>query len=509
MRQSKRWLSFVLLAVVAIAGAGFSPASDPTWMQKVEPHVWQDTAAGSDASFLIILNADANLSQAGNAPVAQRAAAVYSVLNKTARASQKAILMDLVRLEIPFRTYTLVNAIQVEGGQWLVERMAQRWDVAEIISNRAFEVPLETEENPVSTVTAIQGIEWNITQIHADDVWSLGAEGSGIVYANADTGIDWDHPALKLQYRGWLGSSADHNYAWWDAIHEDLSGDDVNICGYNSAVPCDDYGHGTHTLGTGVGDDHAGNQIGTAPGATWIACRNMEDGRGTPATYLECLDFFLAPWDLNGQNPRPDLHADVISNSYTCPTSEGCIYKHVLQEAVNNLRAAGILVVAAAGNSGPGCETIADPPAIENNAITIGATTNTDVIAPYSNRGPVNSDGSNLLKPDLVAPGTSVRSSVPGGMYGFMSGTSMATPHVAGAVALLWSEFPWLKGDVEDTEMILKASALHLTSDQGCGGDLPDAVPNHVYGYGRLDALAAYEMAMNGINRNYLPLILR
>ncbi len=509
MKQSKRWLNLVLLVVVAIAGAGFSPAAEPAWMQKVEPQVWQDTAAGEGASFLLILNATANLNLVSNLPVEHRAEAVYAILNKTARASQKAILMDLVRLKIPFRSYTLVNAIRVEGGQWLVERMAQRRDVAQVISNRAFKVPLEAEEKPGSTMTAIQGVEWNITRINADDVWSLGVDGSGIVYANADTGIDWDHPALITQYRGWQDSTVDHNYAWWDAIHEDLSGDGLNTCGYNSVVPCDDYGHGTHTLGTGVGDDQSTNQIGTAPGATWIACRNMEDGRGTPATYLECLDFFLAPWDLNSLNPRPDLHADVISNSYTCPTSEGCINKHVMQQALNNLRAAGIFVAAAAGNSGPGCETIADPPAIEDNAITIGATTDSDSIASYSNRGPVTSDGSNLLKPDLVAPGTSVRSSLRGGGYGYMSGTSMATPHVAGAVALLWSEFPRLRGSIDETEMILKASALHLMSNQGCGGDLPDAVPNQVYGYGRLDVLTAYETALNGIKTSFLPFILR
>jgi serine protease AprX len=132
-----------------------------------------------------------------------------------------------------------------------------------------------------------------------------------------------------------------HNYNWWDAIHSDLSGNGSNPCGYSVAAPCDDHGHGTHTTGTGIGDDGAGNQIGVAPGARWIACRNMEEGWGSPSTYLECFDFFLAPWDLNQQNPDVNQRPDVVGNSYTCPPAEGCA-ANTLLAAMDNLRAAGI-----------------------------------------------------------------------------------------------------------------------------------------------------------------------
>jgi subtilisin family serine protease len=342
--------------------------------------------------------------------------------------------------------------------------------------------------------TAPAGVEWNVTWVHAPGVWSLGYSGQGIVYANADTGVQWDHPALQSHYRGWTSAAADHNYNWWDAIHETLTSG-TNPCGLSVTAPCDDHGHGTHTTGTGIGDDGAGNQVGVAPGAQWIACRNMERGYGRPSTYIECLEFFLAPWDLNRANPDPSRHADVVSNSYTCPTSEGCT-AHSLQTAVENLRAAGIFMSVSAGNSGSTCSTISSPPGLEDAVITVGATDyQSNVIAGLSSRGPVTVDGSPLRKPDVVAPGISVRSSTLGGGYGLSSGTSMAAPHVAGVVALLWSALPALRGDVDATESLLEESALHLTSSQGCGGDAANAVPNNVYGYGLIDALAAYTLA--------------
>lgn len=122
-------------------------------------------------------------------------------------------------------------------------------------------------------------MEWNLQLVGADQVWALGATGQGVVIGGQDTGYDWDHPALIEQYRGWDGLSADHNYNWHDAIH---SNSGFNDCGADSPEPCDDNRHGTHTMGTMVGDDGAGNQVGMAPGAEWIGCRNMDEGVGTP-----------------------------------------------------------------------------------------------------------------------------------------------------------------------------------------------------------------------------------
>ena len=157
--------------------------------------------------------------------------------------------------------------------------------------------------------------------------------------------------------------------------------------------------------------------------------------------------------------------------------------------AVESLRAAGIAVVASAGNSGSSCSTVADPPGIYEASFTVGATDSADTIASFSSRGPVTVDGSNRLKPDISAPGVNIRSAVRNNAYGSMSGTSMAAPHVAGAVALLWSGVPDLIGNIDDTESLLKGNANTSLpyNDQTCGGIPGTQLPNNTYGAGRLD----------------------
>jgi hypothetical protein len=218
----------------------------------------------------------------------------------------------------------------------------------------------------------------------------------------------------------------------------------------------------------------------------------MEANNGTPARYAECFQFFLAPTDSSGANPRPDLGADVTSNSWGCPESEGCTDPDVLRAVIENIRSAGIFVAVAAGNEGPNCSTVATVPGFYDASFSVGATSIVDTIAGFSSRGPVTVDGSGRMKPDLVAPGVSIRSSVPGGGYSRFSGTSMATPHVAGAVALLWSAVPSLANRVPETEALLESTAVHLTSaDQQCGGVSGSAIPNPVFGWGRIDIAAA------------------
>jgi subtilisin family serine protease len=240
-------------------------------------------------------------------------------------------------------------------------------------------------------------------------------------------------------------------------------------------------------MGSMVGDDGGVNRIGMAPRAEWIGCRNMNQGNGTPQTYAECFQWFVAPTDLNDENPDPTMAPDVINNSWLCPPAEGCA-QDTLLTVVENTRAAGIVVVASAGNAGPGCSTISDPPGHHAAAFTVGATGSTDLIASFSSRGPVTVDGSDRMKPDVSAPGISVRSSVPTSTYASKSGTSMAGPQVAGLVALLLSARPDLKGQVAEIEAIIESSTLPLTTIDGCGGDAADAVPNNTYGHGRIDA---------------------
>jgi subtilisin family serine protease len=333
-------------------------------------------------------------------------------------------------------------------------------------------------------------------------VWALGYTGQGVVVGGQDTGYQWNHPALINHYRGWDGTNANHNYNWHDAIHGlNPHNTGNNPCGYNLTAPCDDNSHGTHTMGTMVGDDGAGNQIGMAPGAKWIGCRNMERGWGTPATYTECFQWFVAPTDLNGQNPDPSKAPDVINDSWYCPPAEGCADPLILQSVVENVRAAGIVVVFAAGNSGSGCSSINAPGAMYDASFTVGATDSGDNIAGFSSRGPVTVDGSNRLKPNVSAPGVNIRSSVPVNSYASgWSGTSMAGPHVVGLVALLLSAHPELRGQVDTIEHIIESSAVPRTDSQSCG-DIPGTdVPNNTYGWGRVDALAA----LNFCNTNYL-----
>ncbi len=171
--------------------------------------------------------------------------------------------------------------------------------------------------------------------------------GQGIVIGGQDTGYEWQHPALMNQYRGWDGAVADHTYNWHDAIHENNPNTSPgNVCGFDSPQPCDDHGHGTHTMGTMIGDDGGANQIGMAPGAQWIACRNMEQGWGTPATYTECYEWFIAPYPAGGDPMRdgdPAKAPHVINNSWSCPVSEGCTDPDILRTVVENVRAAGII----------------------------------------------------------------------------------------------------------------------------------------------------------------------
>jgi hypothetical protein len=386
-----------------------------------------------------------------------------------------------------------VNAILVKGTREIAQTLANRPDVARIEGNPHIQNVLPEPASGVETSlqSALGGhpaaIEPGIAYTHAPDVWALGFRGQGITVAGADTGQRWTHNALKPHYRGWDGQNADHDYNWHDSIHDGVG----NPCGNDSPEPCDDNGHGTHTIGTVVGDDGAGNQIGMAPGAKWIGCRNMDQGNGTPARYIECMEFFLAPYPVNG-NPNegdPLKAPDITSNSWVCPSSEGCS-PNTLQAAVEAQAAAGIMMVAGAGNDGPDCSTVFYPPALYEASYTVGAlNTGTDTIASFSSRGPVTIDQSNRIKPDITAPGTNIRSSwnSSDNAYVNLDGTSMATPHIAGAMALLWCGRPDLRHDIPISRTVVD-NAAHFISSTQCGDAGP---PNNVYGWGRVDVLAA------------------
>jgi len=495
-------ISFVISLLTSVIPA---QAVLPNWREKIDPWVLTQTENGP-AEFLVYLDQQADLSLASQIQIkAQKGAFVYKQLTTIAQRTQMPILTLLRSRLVPHRSYWIANMLWVEGDQNLLQLLAQRSDVAHIYANPKvrFAPPFNAQTTPsksLYTDNAESAIEWNIQQVGAPNVWQVGFSGQGVIIGGQDTGYKWDHPALISQYRGWDGKAADHNYSWHDAIHEDGSN-----CPPDSIEPCDDYGHGTHTMGTMVGDDGFENKIGMAPGARWIGCRNMLDGVGSPATYSECYQWFLAPTDLNGENPRPDLAPDVINNSWSCPPAEGCTDPLVLLSVVENLRAAGILTVHSAGNNGSNCSTVNTPAAIYEASFTVGATDSADQIASFSSRGPVNIDGSGRLKPDVVAPGVGVRSSTLKDGYSSLTGTSMAGPHVAGLVALLISANPDLRGQVDAIESVIQQTSLRLAPTQICGGIPGTQTPNNITGHGRIDAWRAYKFAVAEVT--YLPML--
>lgn len=468
----------------------------------LDARIFAGKAAGETASVLVVMREQADLSGAeAIADPEERRRFVFEALSARAALSQRALRERLDSAGARYRAFYLVNMLEVEADRNLAAELAVRADVSSLAANLpAALAPRPRFEEPerILNLPAPTAIEQNVTKIRAPEIWSRGFTGQGIVVGNADTGMVWDHPALKPHYRGWNGTAVSHDYNWHDAIHNARSG---NPCGSNSPVPCDDDSHGTATTSLAVGDDGAGNQVGVAPGARFIGCRNMDEGDGTPARYTECFEFFLAPTDHNGQNPRPDLGANVINNSWSCPESEGCTDPDVLKAVVENVRAAGLFVAVAASNGGPACATL-DVPSYYEASFAVGATTISDTIAGFSGRGPVLIDGSNRLKPDLCAPGVALRVAVPpAGYTGGFSGTSGATPMVAGAVALFWSASPTWKGRPVETADLLRRTAVPLTSAQDCGSFSGAAVPNPVFGWGRIDVAAAVDAAVPFIAR--------
>ena len=462
---------------------------------KIAPQVIAETADGGDASIVIMLTEQADVSAAfAMKDQDARGWFVYNTLTQHAARTQTGLRDFLTSHAVAHQSYWAANMIVASANQELVELLAQRPDVARIDSN----APTRWIEDPIvekfavkpNAANAPNAAEWGVINVNAPALWAQGFTGQGMTIGNQDTGMRWTHNALRPKYRGWNGAIADHNFNWHDSIH---SGG--GTCGPNTIAPCDDQGHGTHTTGTTVGDDGSGNQVGVAPGAKWIGCRNMDQGVGTPATYTECFQFFIAPTDLAGNNANPAVRPHVINNSWGCPASEGCVTRAELEAIVNNTQAAGIFVASSAGNSGPGCSSVDGPPAIYSATFATGAIDITNTLASFSSRGPSTFYTPNLLKPNISAPGVNVRSTTRTGdtTYGNFSGTSMASPHVAGVVALLWSARPQLLRNIAATKALLQntANPAVAVTPQTCGGTPSTQIPNNSFGFGRLDALAA------------------
>jgi subtilisin family serine protease len=411
------------------------------------------------------------------ADLAARRQYVFETLTEHAGTSQAGIRHSLDRLNVPYTPYYLVNALEVEGGPLLRFWLLTRPEVERVLDSPVLRPLPVAVPTTIGGSSAPQAPAWNLTLIGADQVWrEFGVTGEGITIGQSDSGVQWNHPEFVARYRG---DDGNHDFHWFDPW-------------YGTPEPGDSGGHGTHTLGSVLGE-----RIGVAPGATWFGCANLARNLANPALYLDCMQFMLAPFPFGGDpftQGNAALAADVLNNSWGCPEIEGCDAT-ALQPAVAALRAAGIFVVASAGNEGPGCETVRHPIALYGEVFSVGAIDESGNLASFSSRGPVTVDGSGRTKPDIVAPGVAVLSALPGNSYGHFDGTSMAGPHVAGVVALVWSANPALRGDIERTEAVLLQSARPYT------GPLPDCVisaeaPNNGAGYGIIDAYAAVRLAL-------------
>ena len=534
------FLTASLLAYVGVA-APSSPSSDVAstiaspaggsidWRAKVDPAV-ATAAAQGETEFMIYMAHKADLRDAAALETKeQKGLYVYNRLTSVAEATQAPVKSLLAQLGAGYKSFWISNALWARGNLAVVQAVAALPDVAAIhpVGKGALRLPPRDKDAP-SAPSLISSVEPGLALVNADDVWAMGYRGQGVVVAGADTGVRFTHTALRNQYRGWGGSpeTSTHDYNWKDAIHiPNWPPEPLNACnpggaagaGQPSPQPCDDDtvlggGHGSHTMGSVAGFDGGTNQIGMAPQSKWIACRNMSNGVGAIPTYMECMEWFIAPTKIDGTAPDPTKAPHVINNSWGC--LEGCPPEpNPLRDTLIASRAAGIVYVASAGNDGSECNTIFHPLARYPEAFTVGSTTHTtDLVSSFSSRGPTAVDPNNpgeplYRKPDISAPGSSIRSSLRGSdtEYGSLSGTSMAGPHVAGLVALVISANPALAGNVNRIEQIIEQSAVPKTTNEGCNGDTTTQVPNNTYGWGRIDALAAVNLALGDITA--VPLV--
>ena len=430
--------------------AAFPPAPDAA--SKIDPLLQaelQSAQPGQMVTAIVTLKEQVNLRSIGGFGRADRQEALIRALQARADSAQAPVraLLDTRRSQgrvNQITSFWVFNGLSVTATADVFQELASRPDVLKITPDDIQLVPLSPPAAPP---------EQNLSVINAPALWSLGWQGQGVVIGVMDTGVYASHPDLTSRWRG--GSNS-----WYDPYGE------------HPTTPFDPTGHGTWTTGVLVGGEAGGTAIGVAPQAQWIAAKIFKDDGTSTATAVHLAFQWLLDPD---SNPGTADAPHVVNNSWSF-ANPGCNLEYQLD--LQALRAAGILPVFAAGNSGPNPSTSVSP-ANYPEALAVGATNNSDVIANDSSRGPSACDGT--VYPEIVAPGVSIRTTDLFGLYFNATGTSVAAPHVAGALALLLSAFPNLT--VEQQSAALSSTAV----------DLGSAGPDDTYGAGRLDVLAAYD----------------
>ncbi len=407
---------------------------------------------------------------------AERQQFAVSALKEMAQVSQQGVLEQLKIYNADNVTditpLWLANSIYCQATPAVIKALAERTDVV-VIERGAGDVtsgliePVEVRDP--TPEEAGKGLAWGVAKINADDAWAAGYEGNGIIVAVIDTGVDYYHTDLVTNM--WHDTPGGQHFGY------DFYDGDTD--------PMDSYGHGTHCAGSIAGDGAAGTETGVAPQATIMALRINYYGGGEP-TWIQAMEF------------AADNGASVMSTSLGSNAGNAS-----LRTANENALTAGLYHSVAAANDGPGAGTILcpgdnPPPWFHPDqtyhggmsaVVTVGATDSNDNIASFSSRGPVTwwsdySDSSPLIDPDISGPGVDVVSCrwsgySGSGSYTTMSGTSMATPHLAGVAALILSANSNLT--VAQMDSIIEMTSLDL----GASGK------DNTYGAGRVDAYQA------------------
>jgi len=444
------------------------PASPHQQPYNVETELWEVLSREGSSDYVVEMAEQADLSAAYlMKDWDARGWYVYETLKETAERSQVPVITYLEDNGLSYQSFIAGNEIMVFGGELRsIETLAALPGVAMIRSPRTATIEPIQQERTIVTDAQINSLAWGIGYTGADDFWStFGFQGEGILVANIDTGVQWDHPALDQSFK--CGTDPTDPACWADPS---------NVCGGSA---CDNNGHGTHTMGTMVGDDDPAltYQAGMAPNAQWIACKGCEGQTCSEYALNTCADWILAPCG------EPNNRPHIVNNSWG-DTGGDPWYLGKVQ----SWRAAGIFPAFSAGNDGPSCGSIGSPGDYQESFAS-GAHDISGTIAGFSGCGPSDYGHDPYTKPNISAPGVNVISSVPTNGWASKGGTSMASPHSAGAVALLWSCNPTLIGDMATTFELLQNNA--GTAPAGSCGAPPDGEGNYTYGYGYLDVYQA------------------
>lgn len=510
----KTWfLGFIpILAVFLSVLSWKDAAGNGIPQEKIDRAVSERLMETGSADILVYLEEKADLTGVEDKDWEERGWYVYRQLLEAAQSSQAPVIDAAERAGLEYRSFFSANVVLIKDSPAaVVDRVAQMAQVASI--QLPVDHPLPPDELDVNAVSSLSSTTWNLGTLdpaageygmQAAEVWQLGVRGAGIVVGTIDTGARYTHDALIRQYRGYLSNGGlDHDYNWYRPT--------AAGCGDGSA-PCDTVGHGTGVVGIIVGEDESKtNQIGVAPESKWIACAGCESNKCTDEALLACADWMLAPCPI-GVNPGkascdPALRPNIVNNSWG--SGGGDMW---YQDAVDAWRASGIFPAFAAGNSDykHQCDML-DSPGDYLESFSTAAHDNLG--ENLYGAGPSHATGAvGKVKPNLNSPTNGLTSSSTGdSVYRYLGGTSGASPHTAGAVALCWSSNPDLIGDISKTFSLLQSTAYDTLSAGSCG--VPSSftpldghvnTPNYDYGWGYLDALALVEACRNGVVEGYV-----